>query len=61
MKRMTPLAALLLAGCMSMEPAYVQPDSAVPASWPAGDSYLRQNEASLPAIRSIGATSPSME
>ena len=50
MKRVTPLTALLLAGCMSMEPAYVQPDAAVPASWPAGDVYLRQSEAALPAI-----------
>ncbi|MDP9424308.1 MAG: efflux transporter outer membrane subunit, partial [Pseudomonadota bacterium] len=50
MRRLAPLAALLLAGCMSMEPAYVQPDPAVPVSWPAGDPYLRQSEAGLPAI-----------
>lgn len=50
MKTLTPLAALLLAGCMSMEPAYVQPDAPVPASWPAGDAYLRQSEAALPTV-----------
>lgn len=50
MRRLAPFAALLLAGCMSMEPAYVRPDPAVPASWPVGDPYLRQSEATLPAI-----------
>jgi len=50
MRKLSPLAALLLAGCMSMEPAYVQPDAAVPASWPVGDAYLRQSEATLPAV-----------
>lgn len=50
MRKLAPLAALLLAGCMSMEPAYVRPDPAVPASWPAGDAYLRRSEAELPAV-----------
>jgi multidrug efflux system outer membrane protein len=50
MKRLAPLAALALAGCMTMEPAYVRPEPAVPASWPAGDPYLRQIEATLPAV-----------
>lgn len=50
MRKLAPLAALLLAGCMSMEPAYVRPDPAVPASWPAGDPYLRQSEAALPIV-----------
>jgi multidrug efflux system outer membrane protein len=50
MRRMTPLVALALAGCMSMEPHYVQPDPAIPASWPVGDAYLRQSEATLPAF-----------
>lgn len=50
MKRMTPLLALALAGCMSMEPKYVRPDPAAPPSWPVGDAYLRQSEASLPAV-----------
>ena len=50
MRRFSPLIALLLAGCMSMEPAYRRPDAAVPPSWPAGDSYLRQSEAFIPAV-----------
>lgn len=33
-----------------MQPAYVRPDSAVPAAWPTGDAYLRQSEATLPAV-----------
>lgn len=50
MRKFLPLAALLLAGCMSMEPNYVRPDPMVPPSWPAGDAYLRQAEAELPAV-----------
>lgn len=33
-----------------MQPAYVRPDSAIPASWPTGDAYLRQSEADLPSV-----------
>jgi multidrug efflux system outer membrane protein len=33
-----------------MQPAYVRPSPAIPASWPQGDAYLRQTEASLPAV-----------
>ena len=50
MRRAAALLALMLAGCMSMEPRYVRPDPAIPASWPAGDPYLRQAEAALPAV-----------
>jgi multidrug efflux system outer membrane protein len=50
MKRTALIAALALAGCTSMDPHYVRPDSAIPASWPVGDPYLRQSEAALPAI-----------
>ena len=50
MKSLAPLIALLLGGCMSMEPSYVRPDPAVPASWPVGDPYLRQSEADLPLV-----------
>ncbi|KQM87513.1 transporter [Sphingomonas sp. Leaf23] len=50
MKRLTiPLIATLLAGC-SMTPAYERPTAVVPPSWPVGDAYLRQSEASLPAL-----------
>lgn len=50
MRKLAPLTALLLAGCMTMEPAYVRPDPAIPVSWPAGDTYLRQSEAALPQV-----------
>lgn len=50
MKRATVLTlAALLGGC-SMAPKYVRADLPVPASWPAGDAYLAQSEASLPAV-----------
>lgn len=50
MKRLTlALPALLLAGC-SMTPAYERPEAVVPPSWPVGDAYLRQSEATLPAL-----------
>jgi len=43
------LAASSLGGC-SMAPKYVRPELPVPTSWPAGDSYLKQSEAALPAV-----------
>lgn len=43
------LATASLAGC-TMAPKYVRPAAPVPASWPVGDAYLHQSEASLPAI-----------
>ena len=50
MKRVAALLALLASGCMSLEPHYVAPDAALPASGPVGDPYLRQAEATLPAV-----------
>ena len=50
MRRWAALLAVLATGCASMEPAYLQPAPAIPASWPAGDAYLKQSEASLPAV-----------
>jgi len=50
MRRAAPFLAILLAGCMTLEPRYVQPGPAVPPSWPVGDPYLRQSEATLPAV-----------
>ncbi|MCC2981244.1 efflux transporter outer membrane subunit [Sphingomonas sp. IC-11] len=38
-----------LAGC-SMAPKYVRPDLPVPTSWPTGDAYLSQAEATLPSV-----------
>ena len=50
MRRSAALLALLATGCMSMEPRYARPDPAIPASWPVGDAYLRQTEATLPTV-----------
>ncbi|NUS99717.1 MAG: efflux transporter outer membrane subunit [Sphingomonas sp.] len=50
MRKAAVFLALAATGCASMQPAYVRPDSAIPASWPRGDAYLRQSEAALPAV-----------
>ena len=50
MRRATAMIALLATGCATMEPAYVRPDPAIPASWPTGDPYLLSAEAGLPAL-----------
>jgi multidrug efflux system outer membrane protein len=50
MRRFAALLAILAAGCTTMEPKYVRPDPAVPASWPAADPGLAQAEAGLPAL-----------
>ena len=50
MKRAAALTALLATACTTMEPKYVRPDAAIPASWPAGDPYLAQAEVGLPVL-----------
>jgi multidrug efflux system outer membrane protein len=50
MRRSAALLAILATGCASMEPAYVRSAPPIPASWPAGDAYLRQSEVALPAV-----------
>ena len=50
MRKSAAFIALLAMGCASMQPAYVRPGSAIPATWPTGDAYLRQSEATLPAV-----------
>lgn len=50
MRRVAALLAILASGCMSLEPHYDRPGSAVPPSWPVGDAYLKQSEAALPAV-----------
>lgn len=52
MTRLAPvvLLAALLSGC-SMAPHYVRPAMPVPRSWPVGDAYLRQSEATVPIVR----------
>ncbi len=44
-----PALALALGAC-SLAPKYVAPTPPVPQSWPAGDAYLTQSEASLPVV-----------
>ena len=43
------LPVLALSAC-SMAPKYVAPAPPVPVSWPVGDAYLAQSEASLPLV-----------
>ena len=50
MRRAAAALAILAAGCTTMEPRYVRPDPAVPASWPVGDPYLIAAESGLPAL-----------
>lgn len=50
MRKLAAFIALLATGCATMQPTYVRPDSAIPTSWPTGDAYLRQTEATLPAV-----------
>jgi multidrug efflux system outer membrane protein len=50
MKRAAALLALLATGCSTMEPRYLRPDPAIPASWPVGDPYLVQSEVGLPVL-----------
>ena len=50
MNRAITALALIATGCTTMQPRYVQPGPSIPASWPAGDSYLVAAEAGLPAL-----------
>lgn len=50
MKRLIALLLTVSLPACSMAPDYVRGASPVPASWPAGDAYLIQSEASVPAI-----------
>lgn len=44
------IAGVAALSACSLAPKYVQPIPAVPTDWPAGDAYLRQSEAALPAL-----------
>jgi len=50
MRRVATLLALGALGACSMDPHYVRPAPAVPSSWPQGDAYLQQSEATLPGV-----------
>ena len=47
--RMVLLATAALSAC-SLAPKYVEPQLPVPPSWPVGDAYLKQTEATLPSV-----------
>lgn len=50
MKRIATLLAMLATSCTTLEPKYVRPSPAIPASWPVGDPYLVASEVGLPAL-----------
>lgn len=50
MRRALPFASLLTLAACSMAPTYERPATPAPVSWPVGDAYLQQSEASLPAV-----------
>ncbi|MDB5700397.1 MAG: transporter [Sphingomonadales bacterium] len=45
----TLICATAITGC-SLEPKYIRPAPAIPLSWPVGDAYLRNSEATLPSV-----------
>ena len=47
---LTALTALVGLSACSLEPHFSRPQAAVPSGWPAGDAYLRQNEAGLSSL-----------
>lgn len=50
MKRVAALTLAITLSACSLAPKYMRPDAPVPGSWPAGDAYLLQSEAGVPAI-----------
>jgi len=50
-RRLALLLGMSALSACSMEPHYERPAAPVPASFPAGDPYLLQTEANLPAVR----------
>jgi len=44
------LALIATLPACTLGPRYERPEPPIPASWPAGDAYLRQSEANLPAV-----------
>ncbi|WP_010186520.1 efflux transporter outer membrane subunit [Sphingomonas sp. PAMC 26605] len=49
-RKTVSLVSLVALSACSLAPKYVRPDLPVPPSWPVGDAYLAQNEATLPSI-----------
>jgi outer membrane protein, multidrug efflux system len=49
-RKTVSLVSLAALSACSLAPKYVRPDLPVPPSWPVGDAYLAQNEATLPSV-----------
>jgi multidrug efflux system outer membrane protein len=50
MRRLVLLLATASLGACSLAPKYARPELPVPPSWPVGDAYLKQSEATLPSV-----------
>ncbi len=50
-RTITALTVIASLTACSMAPPYVRPTAPVPQGWPVGDAYLRNSEATLPAVR----------
>ena len=49
-RKTVSLVSLAALSACSLAPNYVEPALPVPPSWPVGDAYLAQNEATLPSV-----------
>ncbi|MET3759648.1 efflux transporter outer membrane subunit [Sphingomonas sp. UYEF23] len=49
-RKTVSLVSLVALSACSLAPKYVEPALPVPPSWPVGDAYLAQNEATLPSV-----------
>jgi len=50
-RKLTTVTMMASLTACSLAPKYVRPAAPVPQSWPVGDAYLRNSEATLPAVR----------
>lgn len=50
-RKLTTVTMMASLTACSLAPKYVRPAAPVPQSWPAGDAYLRNSEATLPTVR----------
>jgi multidrug efflux system outer membrane protein len=50
-RKLTAVAMMASLTACSLAPKYVRPAAPVPQSWPVGDAYLRNSEATLPTVR----------
>ena len=50
-RKLTTVTMMASLTACSLAPKYVRPTAPVPQSWPVGDAYLRNSEATLPTVR----------